>query len=528
MHVTFMGATREVTGSTHLVSGPSDKILLDCGLFQGRRRESEIKNRTLPYDPGLISNVVLSHAHIDHSGKLPVLARSGFPGRILATRPTADACAYLLEDSAHIQEIDARYLNYKSVRRFLTEIQNAKKRNITNREIKSIKDLLKKNKYEIDVDAIEAVQNKYDLQRVTPLYTHEDVEKAIGIFDGVPYRHPFTVGKNLTCTLYDAGHILGSAFVVVRAGGNGRRQTVFFTGDMGRFNKPIIEDPTLDFDPEDREVDLLIMESTYGGRKHEPVKELRSKLGQVVSETVARGGCLVIPSFAFGRTQEILYFLHQLYDENVVPHVPVFVDSPLAVKLTKVFGEHPEVYDSEAHNDFLERGKNPFAFKQIRFVSSTKDSMALMEKKDPHIVIAGSGMCEGGRVVHHLRYKIHNERNTILTVGYMAAHTLGRRLIEAGRSSNERRGRNKEEISLRFLGKEYPLRAKVVELGGFSAHADGDEMLDFLRRSNLQIKKIALVHGEEDQSLALARKLENEGYAVVVPRRGETLSVNGL
>jgi metallo-beta-lactamase family protein len=328
----------------------------------------------------------------------------------------------------------------------------------------------------------------------------------------------------MTCTLYDAGHILGSAISLIRARDNGRSITIGFTGDMGRFDKPIINDPTLNFDEQDQGVDLLIMESTYGGRLHEPVVDLKPRLKQVLVDTYDRGGTILIPSFAFGRTQELLYVLHELYNENEVPRFPVYVDSPLATKITRVFAEHPEVYDQETHQAFLQQGKNPFQFDQVNFVGSVQESMALNRDETPHIVVSASGMCEAGRILHHLRYKIHNSKNTILIVGYMAQHTLGRRILEQG-EEYEKSGRKGKAPLLRFMNKEYPLKAQVVKLGGFSAHADKNEMRRFLKESNLEVKRIALVHGEEDQTLAFADDLRNDGFAVVVPRKGETLNV---
>jgi len=266
------------------------------------------------------------------------------------------------------------------------------------------------------------------------------------------------------------------------------------------------------------------MESTYGGRVHEPVVDLKPKLKQVLADTHKRGGSILIPSFAFGRTQEILYFLHEIYDENEVPRLPIYVDSPLATKITRVFGEHPEVYDQETHEAFLKQGKNPFQSDKIHFVESVEESIALNKEQKPHIVISASGMCEAGRILHHLRYKIHNKKNTILLVGYMAQHTLGRRILERGTDYAES-GRKGEPPLVKIFGKEYPLKAHVVTIGGFSAHGDKNEMRRFLLESNLNVKKVALVHGEEEQTLAFAEELKNDGVSVVVPKRGETIDV---
>jgi metallo-beta-lactamase family protein len=266
------------------------------------------------------------------------------------------------------------------------------------------------------------------------------------------------------------------------------------------------------------------MESTYGDREHEPVVDLKPRLKAVLNSTFKRGGCVLIPSFAFGRTQELLYVIHELYEEGAVPRRPVWVDSPLAANITTVFGEHPEVYDRDTHETFLKNGKNPFDFRQVNFTRSVDDSMALMRETRPHIVISASGMCEAGRILHHLRYKIHNSNNTILIVGFMAQNTLGRRILEQG-EAYARSGRQGSAPLVKILNKEYPLKAEVVKIGGFSAHGDKNEMLRFLTQSNLKIKKIAIVHGEEGQSLAFSRLLNEKGYHAVVPKVGQTIVV---
>jgi metallo-beta-lactamase family protein len=524
MEVTFYGAVREVTGSMHVLSTGKDHILLDCGMFQGRRNETAEKNRVFPFDPGLITNVVLSHAHIDHSGRIPLLTKRDFTGRIICTRATANACGYLLPDSAYIQQSDAAYLNYKTVRTALGEIRKSKKaKKISKRGMEEIKKSLKKG-HKLNTEAINTLIERYHLKGVDPLYTIEDARECLTYFDDYPYRHPVAIGKETTCTLYEAGHILGSAIAIIRVRENGRALSVGYTGDLGRFDRPIIRDPNLAFEEEDRQLDLLIMESTYGNRVHEPVQDLKPRLKQVLQDTHKRGGTVLIPAFAYGRTQELIYLLHELYDEGEVPRVPVYIDSPLATNITRVFGEHPEVYDRETHEGFLEKGKNPFSFKGIRFVQSVEESMAVNRDESPHIVIAASGMCEAGRILHHLRYKIHNRKNTILIVGYMAQHTLGRRILEQG-LAYEASGRKGEPPMLKFFGKVYPLKARVVNVGGLSAHGDQEEMLRFLEKSNLTVKRIGLVHGEEDQTLAFAQYLKERGYTVSVPRVGEILHV---
>lgn len=525
MKVTFYGAVREVTGSMHLLTTPNDRILLDCGMFQGRRKEAAAKNQILPFDPQSITNIILSHAHIDHSGRIPMLTKNNFNGRILCTRATVDACRYLLMDSAHIQESDADYLNYKTVRSFLSQMKtakNGKKRSKSKRN--NILKLLKTDGHKLNKQKIGELMEKHAIDGIQPLYSSEDAERALAFFDGYPYRHPIAIGQDTTCTFYEAGHILGSALSMIKIRHNNRTFTVCYTGDIGRFEKPIIKDPALNFENTDQDVDLMIMESTYGDRIHNPVKDLKPPLKKVLTATYNRGGTVIIPAFAYGRTQELLYVLHELYDDGEVPRIPVFVDSPLATNITRVFGEHPEVYDRETHEVFLEKGKNPFAFDQMHFVGSVEESMALNREEKPHIVIAASGMCEAGRVLHHLRHKIHNQRHTILIVGFMAQHTLGRRILEQG-LAYEKSGRQDPPPLMKFLNKTYPLKAHVEQLGGFSAHGDRNEMIRFLKESNLRIKKIAVVHGEEEQSLAFASHLKNEGFSAIVPKPGETISV---
>jgi metallo-beta-lactamase family protein len=524
MHITFYGAVREVTGSMHLIGTEENHILLDCGMHQGRRKEAAEKNQVMPFDPAMITNMVLSHAHIDHSGRIPLLVKKGFAGRVLCTRATADACAYLLADSAHIQEQDAQYLNYKTVRQALSQGSTINGRPIGKRRYEQLKKMMKKGRHHLDGDAITELMHRYRLQGIEPLYTIADAEQSLSQIDGVPYRTTNTIGTNLSATFYEAGHILGSAITIIRYAGNGRVQTVGYTGDLGRFDKPILRDPNLRFEPGDTDIDLLIMESTYGDREHEPVEDLKPKLKKALNETFERGGCVLIPSFAYGRTQELLYVIHELYDEGAVRRVPVWVDSPLAANITKVFGEHPEVYDRETHETFLRNGENPFDFKQVHFTASVEDSMALMRETNPHIVISASGMCEAGRILHHLRYKMHNPKNTILIVGFMAQHTLGRRILEQG-EAYEAGGRQGEPPILKILNKAYPLKAQVVKIGGFSAHADKNEMLQFLKNANLKIKKIVVVHGEEEQSTAFARLLRDNGYSAVVPYVGQTIVV---
>jgi len=525
MNITFHGAVREVTGSMHLLTTESDRVMLDCGMFQGRRKESNEKNRILPFDPQIITKVVLSHAHIDHSGRVPLLMKNGFNGRVMCTRATTSACHYLLPDSAHIQESDAEYLNYKTLRQALSQMKpsSRKKLNVGSR-IRDIKKLLKKNRHHLDGSVINDYIDRLHLDKIEPLYTRTDADLALKNFDGYPYRYPVSIGKDMDCMFYDAGHILGSAMSMIQVKENGRSRTICYSGDVGRFDKPIIKDPTLNFEEQHQDVDLLIIESTYGNRTHDPVVDLKPQLKKVLTDTFNRRGSVIIPSFAFGRTQELLYVLHELYAEKAVSRMPVYVDSPLAVNITKVFGEHPEVYDRDAQEDFLKNGKNPFMFDQVHFVASVEESMRLNREKKPHVVLSASGMCEAGRILHHLRHKIHNQNNTILVVGFMAQNTLGRRLLDEGRAY-AMAGRSGTPPQVKFFNKVYPLNAHVENIGGFSAHGDKNELLKFIKASNLKVKKIAVVHGEEDQSQAFADQLRRDGYSAFVPKRGETITV---
>lgn len=525
MHITFYGAAREVTGSMFMLAANTEHILLDCGMFQGSRKESNEKNRIIPFDPEIVTSIAVSHAHIDHSGRLPLLTQKGFRGRIVCTRQTADALKYLLADSAHIQESDADYLNYKHIRGVLAEVhKSAGARTVSKSKMREIKQMLKKNRHRIDSDALARYARQFRLDVVEPLYTMEDAEDALKQIDGYPYQHSITIGRDIILKQYEAGHILGSAMNLVKVKRPDRTMNILHSGDLGRFDKPIINDPCLEFDEEDREIDLLLLESTYGDRVHEQTDQLQVRLEETLQHAFDQGGTVLIPAFAFGRTQTLLYFLHQLYDENLVPRVPVYVDSPLATRLTQVFGEHPEVYDDDTHRVFLEKGENPFLFRQMHFVRSLEESIQLNKQQKPQIIIAASGMCEGGRITHHLRYKMHDPTNTILLVGYMAQHTLGRRIEEEGLAYHAAR-RMGPPPRLRMLGKDYTLEAKVEKIEGFSGHADKTEILRFLKKSNLRVKRIALVHGEESQQLPFAELLRSEGYEVHIPRRGEVMQV---
>ncbi len=522
MKVTFYGAAREVTGSAHLAEFGENNILFDCGMFQGRRKESAEKNKRFPFKSDSVTNIILSHAHIDHAGRLPLISKEGFGGRIICTRATADICKYLLEDSARIQESDAAYLNYKTARGYLYKINKVS--NKKNKAAKRIRDLLKPVGQRLNLKAIDEVLYEHNLPRIKPLYGVEDVKRTLSSIEAYPYRYPIKIGKDAEVIFYEAGHVLGSAISILRIKENGVEKRICYTGDLGRPQKPILRDPALNFEEEDRNIDLLIMESTYGNRMHGQAEDIKIKLKKAVANAYDEGGTLLIPAFAFGRTQELIYVLHQLYDEKAVPKLPIFLDSPLGAKLTKVFGNHPEVYDQEAHKTFLERGENPFSFKEIHFTKSVAESMDLMREEKPHIVISSAGMCEAGRILHHLRYKIHDKKNVILIVGYMAQNTFGRRILDKGLEF-ENNGRIGEAPLLKFFNKSYPLCAKVVKIGGFSAHADKEELIGFLKKSNLNIKKIAVVHGEEESALSFTNTLKTDGYKAFAPHFKENSPV---
>lgn len=443
MKLQFFGAVRSVTGSMHMLEVADQRVLLECGLFQGRRQEAAEKNRSLPLDAKTVTGCVLSHAHIDHSGNLPNLVKSGYGGQVFATSGTADLAKHLLLDSAFIQRKDADYMNERR---------------------------------EPDGEA-----------PVEPIYDKEDVEETNRRFELVEYKRGFEVAPGVRACFYDAGHILGSAVTVYELEEGGRTVRVGFTGDLGRPAAPILRDPQ----PIPR-VDYLITESTYGDRSHEAVGTMKEKLCQVINDTVRRGGRVLIPAFSVGRTQNVVYYLSQLFHEGLLPEVPIFVDSPLSVEATKVYKDHPECYDAETR-ELMDRGDDVFGFELLKYVRSQDESKLLNERKEPCVIISASGMCEGGRVLHHLKHTVTRGENTILIVGFMAENTLGRRLVDKARE-------------VRIYGKAHPVRARVQKMNGFSAHADRDELATWIKHVP-GLRKVFVVHGEEQASLGLAAYL---------------------
>lgn len=458
MRVTFRGAAREVTGSCHLVTVGSKTIALDCGLFQGRRTPSHRKNLELPLPIQQLHGVVLSHAHIDHSGRLPYLARQGFGNTIWATPATRDLCALMLADSAHIQAQDAAHLA------------------------------------------------KHHKTFIAPLYDQADVQRTIDLMVTVPYERPFEVAPGITARFLDAGHILGSAIVALECREGKRHRHLVYTGDLGRSGQPIIRDPQVP-----SRADHVIMESTYGNRVHVSGPDMKRELGAVVRATAARGGRILIPAFAVGRTQEIIYDLHALYRAKDIPEIPIYVDSPLAIDVTGVFATHPEVFD--AREVLTRKGEDLFDFRLVRYTRDVNESKALNERTGPMVIIAASGMAESGRILHHLAHGAGDPRNTILIVGFQAEHTLGRRIVE-------------RQPTLRVFDEEIPLRAEVQVLTGYSAHADADGLtrwLDATAKAAGHKPTVSLVHGEADAQDALRARLAAAGYEAGTPQVGETL-----
>jgi metallo-beta-lactamase family protein len=459
MQLEFLGAAGTVTGSMHLLTTDGGRrILLDCGLYQGRRAEAFEINSVLPFDPSDLDAIVLSHAHIDHSGNLPSIVRGvaggRFAGRIHATHATRDLCTIMLGDSAGIQESDAAYLARKG---------------------KKV---------------------------VGPLYTTQDALATLQLFSAESYHAPFRVTDDVQCTFVDAGHILGSAMVMLDVTENGATRRLCFTGDIGRPGRPLLRDPEPIGD-----VDFLITESTYGGKAHPPFPDLMEQLRLVIHETVLRGGKVIIPAFAVGRTQDLVYLLNVLFEEGRLPRIPIYVDSPLAVNATDIFRLHPECFNADV-TELLKHDPDPFGFATLEFSRTAEESKAINRSQQPCVVIAASGMMEAGRILHHLRHTIEDARNTILVMGFQAENTLGRRIVD-------------REDDIKIMGERYSVRAQVRQLPGLSAHADHGELVAHISGCDRKrLKKIFLVHGEPDAAVALRSGLLDAGFAdVEIPAR---------
>jgi len=462
----FIGGAGTVTGSKYLLRTDRATVLLDCGLFQGRRKESFEKNRATFVDPAALDAVVLSHAHLDHSGALPILWQRGYRGPIYTTPATRDLCVPMLEDSAAIQMADARHID-------------------------------------------KLIERGADIEPVRPLYTAEDAIGAVELMIGLPYHRSQVIAPGVTLQLLDAGHVLGSAVVVLDLDDAGARTRLAFTGDLGRRDLPILRDPEVASG-----VHCLLVESTYGDRTHPPLGDAVGVLAATIQRTVARGGKVIIPAFALERAQEIVHVLQQLRTSGRIPAVPVYVDSPLAIKVTDVFRLHPECLRRELHAQ-LAGTSTPFDFPGLTYVSDVEDSKAIDAAPEPAIIIAGSGMCEGGRVLHHLRATIEDPRTTIVIAGFQAEHTLGRRLVEQRRD-------------VKIFGVLRPRHADVVNVGGLSAHADQRALLAYAGdvRERGPLRRVIVVHGEDAPRAALAHQLAEAGFPLVdVPVAGQRIRI---
>ncbi len=463
MQLTFHGAVRTVTGSMHLVEANGHRILLDCGLFQGHRAEAYERNSTFPFDPRSIETVILSHAHIDHCGNLPSLVKKGFHGDILCTAATRDLAAVMLRDSAHIQVSDTLFVN-----------------------------------------KIRARQGQPPVQ---PLYAPEDAEHTIDHLVGFSYERPIPVASGITLTFHDAGHILGSATVMLELRERGKTVRLGFTGDLGRRNTPILKDPTVVHD-----IDVLITESTYADTNHEPIAKGEENLTAIINDTCKQGGRVIVPAFAVGRTQEIVYALNRQRRAGLLVDVPFYVDSPLALDATDVFRLHPECFDEET-TAFLHKSEDPFGFRRLTYIRDVEESKKLNTEKKPFVVLAASGMCESGRVTHHLKNGIENPNNTVVLVSYQAENTLGRRLQEG-------------QKIVRIFGEEYHVNAKIEVLSGFSAHADHDDLLWWVGQVGPTLQQVFAVHGEAQNAELLATDLRQAGIKqVTVPQPGDKVQL---
>lgn len=462
MRVSFYGAARSVTGSRHLVEAGGARILLDCGLFQGHRQDTDIRNHDLGFDPRSIDAVLLSHAHIDHSGALPVLSKQGYRGRVYATDATCDLANLMLQDSAKVQEQDCAYVNRKEQRR--------------GRRCRA------------------------------PYYDSDNVRDIVRRFSSVPYGNGVKIGRHLSASFHDAGHILGSGAVHLTVQYKGLRSSLLFSGDLGRRGMPILRDP----DPPPA-CDVLILESTYGDRLHEQDAEERIRMAkELFAHAIAYRSKIIVPAFAIGRTQDLIMRIKDLVRGGTVPPIPIYIDSPLASKATDIFRTHPDLFDEETYRTFLQED-DLFGAGNIRYVSTPEESKKLNAAKGPCVIIASSGMCEGGRVLHHLKHAVADPANVIAIVGFQAEHTLGRKLVE-------------HWDTVPIFGIPTPLRARVVVFNGFSAHADRNDLLAYVRAITPPPGHIFVVHGEEKQSLSLAAAIQAEHHkvTVTVPRQGAT------
>ena len=468
MKIKFIGAAREVTGSKHLViTNEGKKILLDCGMFQGKGMETDSMNRNLGFEPSEIDHIILSHAHIDHSGLIPYLYHNGFRGSVICTNATRDLCSIMLPDSGHIQEMDNKWFNKKRVKQGLHEVE--------------------------------------------PIYNQGDAEKCMELFIGVAYNRRFRISSKLNVKFTNSGHMLGSSVVNLEIIENGKKIHLAYTGDIGRLHNKILQ-PPMPFPP----CDYLIAESTYGNRLHPAEHDSKMELLQIVEDTcVHRRGKLIIPSFSIGRTQEIVYVLNELYNEGKLPKIQVFVDSPLSVNATEIFRLHPECMNKEV-KDTLKYDDDVFGFNSLHYIKKVEESKKLNDYQKPCIIISSSGMMEAGRIKHHVANNVSDARNTILVVGYCSPSSLGARIQEPGL----------KEISI--FGDMHPIRATITRIEAFSGHGDYQEMIKFLSCQNTaDVKKLFLVHGEYATQQTYSEELAKVGFKnIEIPRAGEEFEVS--
>jgi metallo-beta-lactamase family protein len=463
MKITFCGGARTVTGSSFLLETAGKKILLDCGMFQGDKRLRERNLGNYPYNPAEIDWIVLTHAHIDHCGLLPRLIKDGFSGRVLATKATVDLAGIMLPDSAYVQVMEAEWLNRKNERAGRPPVE--------------------------------------------PLYTVEEAYASLDCFQGADYHVTVPLTPEIAVKLYDAGHILGSAIVEIQFTGNGTREKLVFSGDLGKSHQPIIRNPDVL-----EAADYLVLEGTYGAREHEQESEKLETLSRVITETFRAGGNVIVPSFAVGRTQELLYSLNQLMTEQRIPRLPIYIDSPLAISATEVFARHPECFDVQMRL-LLRNGKNPFNFPEVTFTRKTEESQALNRLPGGALIISASGMCEAGRIKHHLKHNLWRRESTVLFVGYQAEGTLGRRIKDGAQK-------------VRIFGEEIAVRARIAAIEGFSAHADRSELLSWAGKFLQKPKQIILVHGEDEALTSLSSDIERElKIPAYIPKYLESLEL---
>ncbi|MDH4203738.1 MAG: MBL fold metallo-hydrolase [Phycisphaerae bacterium] len=464
----FLGAAESVTGSRHLIEFNHSKVLVDCGLYQ----ERDLQDRNwedFGVEPAEIDAVLLTHAHLDHCGLLPKLVKAGFKGKVFCTPATAEIAKIVLADSAKIQEEDAAFKKKRH-----------KKANYT------------------------------PPRPVEPLYTVEDAEACMSMFVPVEYKAPLKVADDVEASFYEAGHIFGSSIIKVTVKLNGDSRTILFTGDLGRIGKPILKDPAV-FE----EADYVFVESTYGDRIHTSVEDTKEQLCEAVNKTYAAGGNIIVPSFSIERAQEVMYYMNELLMEDRVPHIMTFLDSPMAVRVTEVFKKHPELYDTEM-TKLMTQNESPFTYSGLKLVQSTRESKSINHITGTIMVIAGSGMCTGGRVKHHLVNNIHRPESAVLFVGYQAVGTLGRTIVDSQPGDE-----------VRILGQHYPVRANIVQVHGFSAHADKVEILTWLRHIKKPPRKVFVVHGEKEAAHSFRDYLtEQTGWDVLVPKYQDIVKVD--